>query len=150
MENWTTNEPQNSWENSMNEERPRRRHGCVTAWLIFGIAANTIGGLGYILLRDMLPEAMKQFSEVKMELTPNYFLMEGIISLSLVFCFVQLWQWKKLGFHGIILCTMVAATVNYLTYHQWTDFIFSFTGVLIHYLVLQIKIDEQTAWSHLK
>ena len=127
-----------------------KRHGCVTAWLIFGMVINAIVGLGYILMRDVLPQAMKEFSQNRMELTPNYFLIEGLVSLALVFCFVQLWQWKKMGFHGLILCTMITASVNYMANHQLTDFFFSFTGVLVHFLVLQIKINNQSAWSLLK
>lgn len=150
MENWTTNSPSEKTSFTDSETSPKKRHGCVTAWLIFVIVVNAFVGLGYILLKDMLPDAMKELSQNKMELTANYFLTEGIVSLALVFCFVQLWQWKKMGFHGIIICTMVTATVNFMANHEWTDFIFSFTGVLIHYLVLQIKINDQSAWSLLK
>lgn len=150
MENWTTSNDQGNVENNVIGSEKKQRHGCVAAWLIFGMVVNAFVGLGYILLKDMLPNAMKEFSQNKMELTPNYFLMEGIVSLALVFCFIQLWQWKKIGFHGIIICTMITAAVNYMTNHEITDFIFSFTGVLLHYLVLQIKINNQSAWSLLK
>jgi len=149
MENWTSNTNNIVAENN-NGDTEKKRHGCVTAWLIFVIVINSIVGLGYILMRDMLPAAMKDFSMDRLELTPNYFLIEGLVSLALVFCFIQLWQWKKIGFHGIILCTMITASVNYMANHDLTDFVFSFTGVLIHYLVFQIKINNQTAWSLLK
>lgn len=149
MENWTSDPIKNATDNN---DAPfmLKRHGCVTAWLIFGMVINAIVGLGYILMRDLLPQAMMEFSQNRMELTPNYFLTEGLVSLALVFCFVQLWQWKKMGFHGIILCTMITASVNYMANHQLTDFIFSFTGVLVHFLVLQIKINNQSAWSLLR
>jgi len=149
MENWTSDPIKNATDNN-DAPSMLKRHGCVTAWLIFVIVVNAFVGLGYILLKDMLPDAMKELSQNKMELTANYFLTEGIVSLALVFCFVQLWQWKKMGFHGMIICTMVTATVNFMANHEWPDFIFSFTGVLIHYLVLQIKINDQSAWSLLK
>ncbi len=149
MENWTSEPIKNAIDNN-DAPSVLKRHGCVTAWLIFGMVINAIVGLGYILMRDLLPQAMKEFSQNRMELTPNYFLTEGLVSLALVFCFVQLWQWKKMGFHGIILCTMITASVNYMANHQLTDFIFSFTGVLVHFMVLQIKINNQSAWSLLK
>jgi hypothetical protein len=153
MENWTSSETKNNDTNpfdSVEYPEKKKRHGCVTAWFIFGIVVNLIVGLGYLLLKDMLPQAMREMGSVKIDLTPNYFLVEGLVSLILVFCYVQLWQWKKIGFHGMILCTMITASVNFMAEHDWSQFIFSFVGILLQYLILQIKVNGKSAWSLLQ
>lgn len=153
MENWTpTDTKKNDFKPTDTAEysEMKKRHGCVTAWFVFGIFVNLFVGLGYVLLKDMLPEAMKQMGNVKVDLTSNYFLMEGLVSLLLVCCYVQLWRWKKIGFHGMILCTMITASVNFMAESDWRQFVFSFFGILLQYLILQIKENGKSAWSLLQ
>ena len=149
MENWTPNETKWNSSNELGEMENKRRHGCITAWFIFGVVTNLLAGLGYILLRDSLPALMKEVGQVSVDLTPNYFIVEGVVSLIVVVCYIQLWQWKKIGFHGLILCTMITASVNYMADPVWTQLIFSFVGILIQYMILQIKENGRTAWSWL-
>jgi len=75
-------------ENEMSEGK--QRHGCLTAWLVLMIFANSATALLYLLgsaaMRQNFPSA------------PGWaFPMLGVMGIANVVCAVALFQWKKMG-----------------------------------------------------
>jgi hypothetical protein len=71
----------------------KKRHGCLTAWLVLMIVANSASALWYVLrsetIRRSLPNA------------PGWALpVLIVVSLFNVVCAGTLLQWKKWGFRG--------------------------------------------------
>jgi hypothetical protein len=119
----------------------KKRHGCLTAWLVLTIVANSASALWYALrsetIRRSLPNA------------PGWALPVLIIfALFNVVCAVALFQWKKWGFWGFCASGVVSLVV-YLWLGLGTGVAGAVVGVLLLYGVLHIG-KENKGWPQLE
>src|SRR5512133_1840059 len=89
-----------------NPNVPKQRHGCVTAWLILMIVANSLSAGLYLFAREMLTKSLP--GEVS---TPMIILL-GICAIGNIIFSVMLFQWMKLGFWGFVVTTAAALIIN--------------------------------------
>jgi len=86
-------------------EQTKQRHGCLTAWLILMIIANSLTSLMYLFgsgaIRQQFPDAPGWAFPVLAVL--------GIVNL--VFA-IALFSWKKWGFFGFAATSVAASIVN--------------------------------------
>ncbi len=149
MSNWTEEQMNPLQENEaeiMNEEKyPTKRHGCVTAWLIFSLICSCLGAILYLGFSDLI---------VKLDGVDNiqstYYIFTGAIALIEGVGLWMIWNKRKWGFHVVVISAMFSGTLDYLTSHEWLSFTSPFINVFLLYMILQIARGNVTAWSQLK
>ncbi len=120
----------------------KQRHGCLTAWLVLMIVANSATALVYLLgsaaIRQSLPN------------TPTWvFPVLATLGIFNVVCSVALLQWRKWGFFGFIVSALAAFGVNLTIGLSVVQACFGLLGVAILYAVLQIG-NENKGWPQLE
>jgi hypothetical protein len=82
----------------------KQRHGCLTAWLLFAIAANTLIALYYVaaLLGAQLRVAVPLWALL---------LLTAVGAMNIV-CLVAIFRWKKWGFWGLLLIALGVFGLN--------------------------------------
>lgn len=121
---------------------PKNRHGCLTAWLVLMLVANGASALMYVLgaeaIRRTLPNA------------PGWaFPVLIAFSLFNLVCAVALFQWKRWGFWGFCVSSLVAVVVNVSIGLGMGSALAGLVGVIVLYGVLQIGA-ENKGWPQLE
>ncbi|MEM9194916.1 MAG: hypothetical protein AAGF12_37400 [Myxococcota bacterium] len=129
-------------ERESDSERPPERHGCVTAWLVFMIVSNVLISIAYILAKEF-------FLETLPGIDPWMLYALAVIGLVNVACAGALLHWKKWGFYGFVVTTVVVFGIN-LAGGLAQQAIGGPIGVLVLWVVLQIKAGDVKAWDHLR
>ena len=119
-----------------------KRHGCVTAWLIFMLIANSLTCLFYFF-EDQLMEKTLKISSI----TVGFIVLIGI--LNVVFS-VMLLSWKKAGFYGYAITTIILFVLNICIKLPIVPTVLGLLGIGFLYGILQIKENEISAWNKLK
>jgi len=127
-----------------NPKVSKQRHGCVTAWLILMIVANSLTAGLYLFAKEMVTKSLP--GDVS---TPLIILL-GILAIGNVIFSVMLFQWKKLGFWGFVVTGVGAIIINISIGLGIGQSLFGLAGVAILYGVLQIKQGNITAWENLE
>ncbi len=149
MSNWTNEEMNQFQENEaekLNDEKyPAKRHGCVTAWLVFSLFVTGIGTVFCLGFSDLI---------VKLDGVDNiqstYYIFSGVIALIEFLGLWMIWKKRKWGFHVVVISAMFSGTLAYITTHEWLSFTSPFINVFLLYMILQIARGNVTAWSQLK
>jgi ABC-type proline/glycine betaine transport system permease subunit len=151
-------------------EETKNRHGCLTAWLVLLIITNSITALSNLLniLRgDMFVQLLQnpaytgqipaeQLSQIQMLLNTPLWVFYVSIALATfnVVCAVALFMWKKWGFWGFCVSSILAVIINlmYFSKNVTTIIISIISGllaVLILFGVLHIG-KKNKGWPQLK
>jgi len=120
----------------------KQRHGCLTAWLVVMIIANSATALMYLLgsaaIKQNFPSA------------PGWtFPVLAVMGIVNVVCAVVLFQWKKWGFFGFIATSAVTFMVNLMVGLNIMQALLGLAGFAILYGVLQIG-KEKKGWTQLE
>jgi hypothetical protein len=83
----------------------RQRHGCVTAWLVIMIILNSLTAITYLFARDFITNNLPNVPKTMIVLL-------GIFGVANVIFAVMLFQWKKIGFWGFIVSSIVVLIIN--------------------------------------
>ncbi|MEX0731642.1 MAG: hypothetical protein WED00_01955 [Aquisalimonadaceae bacterium] len=119
----------------------KTRHVCLTAWLALMIVINAMNVLVYSLGSEALQQALPD--------VPAW-AFPVLIALSLfnLVCAIALFQWKKWGFWGVCVSSVVTLVVN-LSLGFGIGAVFTgLVGVLMLYGVLHIG-KENKGWPQL-
>ena len=123
---------------------PKQRHGCVTAWLILMIIANSLSAGLYLFAKEMVTKSLP--GDVS---TPMIILL-GILAIGNIIFSVMLFQWKKLGFWGFVVTGVGAIIINLIIGLGIGQSLFGLASIAILYGILQIKQGNVTAWENLE
>lgn len=119
----------------------KSRHGCLTAWLVLMIIANSASALMYLLGSDAIRQALPN--------APGWaFPVLIVFSLFNLVCAIALFQWKKWGFWGFCVSSVVALVVNLSIGLGIGPAVGGLIGVALLYGVLQIG-KENKGWPQL-
>ena len=121
----------------------KQRHGCVTAWLIFMIIANSLTAFLYLFAGDRIAQGLPG------GISNTMLILFAVLGIANIVFSVMLLNWKKIGFWGFILSSIVALILNLSVGLGIAQSIFGLVGIAILYGVLQIKKDDVTAWENL-
>ena len=124
------------------QEAIPERHGCVTAWLIFMLIANSCITLIYLFTINKMERLLK------VSFTSVWLLI--ILCASNVVFSIMLLSWKKSGFYGFIITSIAAFIINLSLGISVTRSVIGLIGFAILYGILQIKKDGVAAWQYLK
>ena len=86
---------------SENPEILKQRHGCVTAWLIFMIVANSMTAVFYLFFSEVI------IKTIPGGMTKSMIMVLGIIGVVNVLFSVLLLQWRKIAFWGFVFTSLV-------------------------------------------
>jgi len=116
---------------------PKRRHGCLTAWLILLIIINPLSGLVYLVTID-------SFSD-----SPSWFIPAMIVFSLINFAgALALLKWKKWGFWAILAVNLVLFFINF-TLVGFGGAISGLLGFSILFFLLNLGGENQ-AWTKLE
>lgn len=122
----------------------KRRHGCVTAWLLLMILANSLLSLVYLFAGDTVVQDLP----VAVPLAKIYSL--GILGVVNVVSATMLFTWKKIGFFGFIVSGIAGIMVNISIGLGVFQSVFGLIGIAVLYGILQIKQNGVSAWDNLE
>src|SRR6266516_1099007 len=84
----------------------KKRHGCLTTYLVLAIIANFATALLYLLGREAIKRSSPQH-------IPDWaFPVLIAVCLFNLVCAIALFRWKKWGFQGLVVSAAVALGVN--------------------------------------
>jgi hypothetical protein len=119
----------------------KKRHGCLTVYLIFMMVVGVIGALVYFLADSLVATGNP---EIPAGVRPVF----GVISLLVVGCAFALWKWKKWGFWGFVVIGVLGGCLNACLSRSFAPFIFAAAGISIMYGILHIGKQNQ-GWKQL-
>ena len=119
----------------------KHRHGCLTAYLVLMIIANSATALIYLVASEAIRRNVPNMPEWALLV-----LIAGSI-FNLV-CAIALLRWKKWGFWGFVVSTVVIFVVNISIGVGVGSTLVGLLGVAILYGVLHIG-KETKGWSQL-
>ncbi len=127
-----------------NQSQEKQRHGCITAWLILMIIANSCIALIYLFASDQLSKQMAGDIPTSM-----FYVLAFISAMNVVFA-VFLFQWKRWGFYGFILNALAGFAINLKMGMDIGSSLFGLVGIGILYAILQIKKNNVSAWEQME
>jgi hypothetical protein len=129
----------------------KKRHGCLTAWLIIIIIFNAIGVLGSALAAAI----GSSFAGLDINVPVWSSILSIILAIAAIVCAIGLFMWKKWGFWGLIGIEAVNVIVSIIGGDVFT-IVFSIIGAVIAiailYGVLQIGslVKGDKGWPQLE
>ena len=121
----------------------RARHGLTTFWLIYMV----INGIASIVSFSLLRKDIETF--LKIPLSDEYCRYLIIIGAINAISALLLLYWKKIGFHGIIIASILNLYVNLQLTSEMSSAFLSLMQIAVLYLVLKLKKNNKTAWEQL-
>jgi hypothetical protein len=131
QENIKTNDTTTN-ENSGNKQR----NGCVTAWLIIMIIANSWSAILYLFAGDMVAK------NIPNGISNPMLILLAILGLVNVVSSILLFKWEKIGFWGFVITSIGVLIVNLSIGLGIGQSLFGLVGIAVLYGVLQIKKDN--------
>ena len=122
----------------------KQRHGCVTAWLILMIVANSAVALVYLFASEFITKNLPG------EVSNLMIIILAVIGVANVIFAILLFQWKKIGFWGTIVTSIATFGININIGLGIGQSLFGLIGLGILFAVLQIKEKEVSAWQNLE
>ncbi len=119
----------------------KQRHGCLTAYLILLIVANSATSLIYLLGSKAITQNTSSMPEWAIPVLITF----GVFNL---ICAIALFKWKKWGFWGCCISAVIMAGINLSLGLEIKSVIGGFVGIAILYGVLQIG-KENKGWIQL-
>ncbi|MCO5232647.1 MAG: hypothetical protein LC105_10870 [Chitinophagales bacterium] len=131
-------------DNDIIEKEPQRqRHGFVTFWLWYMV----VNGVSSILAVTVLRKDFEHFIEIKF--TDTFVNFQIIIGILTVLSSFLLLSWKKIGFHGIIIASIISLYLNMQMQSGITNALFGLSQIFILYLVLKLRKGDKSTWDWL-
>ena len=118
------------------------RHGCVTAWLVLMLIGSSSTCLLYFF-EDYRMEKLLKISSIAV----GFIIIIGIFNV--VFS-IMLLSWKKAGFYGFTVTTIILFITNICIKLSLIPTVLSLFGIGLLYGILQIKKGGRSAWYYLK
>jgi hypothetical protein len=117
----------------------KQRHGCLTTWLVLTIIVNLVS----------VPLLYWSLTTSGASTSAWLLLYIGFNSIVLVGCAIALFKWKKWGFYGIAIWSVIGFIVNLIIGYSFYQALFGLLAIAILYGVLQIGGDQK-GWSQLE
>lgn len=119
----------------------KQRHGCLTAYLVLMIVANSATALIYLVGSEDIRRSVPNMPDLVFPVL----IAAGIFNL---ICAIALFRWKKWGFWGFVVSAVVVFAINLSGGVGIASALGGLVGVAILYGVLQIG-KERAGWPQL-
>lgn len=127
---------------NIEDEAQKRRHGCVTTWLYFMIVSNVAAILKNLFNLDKMMEIYQTSSAPFVALIT--------LALANIAFAILLLKWKKIGFWGFLVTSIMAAIFNVALGMSVVLSAIGLSGVIILYALLQIKQNNISSWRQME
>jgi hypothetical protein len=111
------------------------RGGCLTAFLVMMMVANSLSAMGYFFMRDMIRSQPPHPSAAMI-------LVLGLASVANIAFTVAVWRWKKWGVYGFLGISILAFIANLQMGVAVFQLAFGLVGPIILFLLVRPR------WSH--
>ena len=128
---------------NIKQSSSKNRHGCVTAWLIFMIIANSLSAILYLFAGNMVAHNFPG------EISNSTIIILALLSIGNVVFSIMLLKWMKIGFWGFLATSIGALIINLSIGLGIVQSLFGLLGLGVLYGILQIKKDNESAWNNL-
>lgn len=125
------------------ENNSKQRHRFVTAWLVLMVIANSLIALFYIYTISFSLEDLPD------NITLKTIIISGVVSLANVFFSILILKWRKIGFWGFAGFSIITLMINLNIGTSFGKSAIGILGVVVLFVVLQIKKNNLTAWENL-
>jgi hypothetical protein len=122
----------------------KKRHGCVTTWLILLMTVNSGAALLHFFFTDLLMQYMPY------NVSPGMLYLLGFFSVMNVVFAVLLFQYKKFGFWGFIVSAIAGFLINLQLGLSVGQAITGFVSIGVLFAILQIKQNGISAWEQME
>lgn len=122
----------------------KQRHGCVTAWLIFMIIANSLTAIAYLFMGETISQNLPN------PIPQPMMIALAIIGIANLIFSIMLFQWKKWAFWAFALTSLITLGINLSIGTGIGASLLGLSGAAILYGILQIKKDGITTWESLE
>lgn len=122
----------------------KKRHGCVTTWLILLMIVNSGVALIHFFGNDLLIKYMPY------NVSPAMLYLLGFFSTMNVVFAVLLFQYKKIGFWGFIVSAVAGFLINLQLGLSVGQALAGFVGIGVLFAILQIKQNGISAWEQME
>lgn len=136
-------------------QKEKKRHGCLTAWLVLLIILNSLSIFGSVLMYFLFDPEMFQMPGMPAVDMPTWLIVASVFGslFSLIFS-VALFLWKKWAFWGYLGINILNIAILMLAGRPVLEIVPSIiTGILlmvILFAVLQIGGEEKKGWTQLE
>ena len=122
----------------------KQRHGCVTAFLIFLMIANSASVILYFFATEFMSKTLS------IEISDSDKIFLSIFKIANLISCILLFQWKKIGF-WLYIATNVATVVLSIYQGKGTSQLWSaLFGIALLFGIMQIAIKNgKTTWNEL-
>lgn len=121
----------------------KKRHGCVTAWLIYMIIVDSLIAIIYFFASDFVVENLRG------NISTPMIIISGIMGITNVVFSILLFQWKKIGFWGFTVTSIADLIINLSLGLGLEQSLIGLVDIIVLYYILQIKKDNIPAWDNL-
>ena len=123
----------------------KKRHGCLTAWLVLLVVLNALGSIFIFISKPLLAH----MGQSTANLGPSWAVpVAGAICLLQLICVLGIFMWKKWGFYGYAVIAAANVVANAMQGKLVSGLIGAVVIVGILYLMLQIG-KEDKGWPQL-
>ncbi len=131
-------------EDILNINDSKQRHGCVTTWLLWLVAANAVSAIFYLTRVDYIVQnSLGLISKSTIYLLALCGVANAIFAL-------LLFQWKKIGFWGFLISGLIIFYIKLNIGIDFTRSLIGLSGIVILFVVLQLKKNQISAWKNLE
>jgi len=120
----------------------KKRHGCLTAWLILMIVANALTAILIPLSAAAVQQTNPNFPVWVLWVTASLAVLNILFAAALL-------AWKKWGFYGFAVNSGIAFGLNLYAGLPLQQAFVGLGGILLLFLVLQIGGDRK-GWTQLE
>ena len=122
----------------------KQRHGCVTAWLILVIIGNSVTALVYLFANELITQ------NLPIEIPNSMMIALAILGIGNVIFAIMLLKWKKTGFWGFIVTSILAMIINLIIGVGVFQSLLGLISIGLLYAILQFKMADVSAWDNLE
>ena len=122
----------------------KKRHGCLTAWLIYLIIAYSFSTILYLFKTNELSK------NVQYQISENMMLINVSVGILGIVFSILLFKWVKFGFWGIFTISIILAVIKIINDEKITSPIIILVCLVVLYALLQLKKDNISGWKNLE
>ncbi|MCO5249179.1 MAG: hypothetical protein M9887_09565 [Chitinophagales bacterium] len=121
----------------------RERHLLVTIWLVYILVNGISSIVGFTFFKGEIEKTLDiKFS---VELTRFLIIIGCIDTISALF----LLNWKKIGFHGIIIAAIINMYISFQMGATIGTTILGLTQIFFTYVILNMRKNDKSTWEWL-
>lgn len=122
----------------------KKRHGCLTAWLILIILASGFVSVLYLFAGELVSQGTPG------GIPQSMLTLLAILGVGNVIAAILLFQWKKAGFFIFVFTYLGSFVINMYVGLGLAQSLMGVLGLAILFAVLQIKSGRISGWENLE